>query len=128
MAAELSLPPELQGCPVFPATAEQRAAGWSQNWPKHWEAHDALLKAGGHPPTLEQQARGWTQNYDAWKAETPDEEIEGGGRIVHYDFTGGAVVRAAKAQASKETDAWQLAQLKGALRRSCCTNGAVGVN
>jgi hypothetical protein len=30
------------------------------------------------------------------------------------DFTGGAAVRAAKAQASKETAAWQAEQLKGA--------------
>ncbi len=109
MATEL--PPELRGCFHAPSE-EQRAVGWSQDWPQHWAAHDALLAAGGRPPTAEQLARGWTQDWDAWKS-AQDQAVEGG-RIVSVDFTGGAAVRAAKAQASKETAAWQAEQLKGA--------------
>ena len=106
------LPPELRGR-YFAPTAEQAQRGWSQNWPEHWRAHDALLAGGGHPPTAEQAERGHSQNWDAWKSK-PD--CDG---VISLDFTGGPAVRAAKEQASKETEAWEQQQLKGTAARLC---------
>ena len=118
------LPAALQGH-FFPPTAEQKAKGWSQNWPQYWEPHDKLLASGGHPPTAEQAAKGWTQNWEAWKiaADEPRGEDGSGGVLIRVDFTGGATVRAAKQQMSKETHEFQLQQLKGApplLRPQLC--------
>jgi hypothetical protein len=117
MAAEL--PAALQGH-FIPPTAEQKAEGWSQNWPQYWEPHDKLLASGGHPPTAEQAAKGWTQNWETWKIAADevlpggDGEAGGGGTLIRLDFTGGATVRAAKKQMSKETHEYQLMQLRGA--------------
>ena len=118
MAAEL--PAALHGHFHAP-TAEQKAEGWSQNWPRYWEAHDTLLAAGGHPPTAEQAAKGWSQNWEAWKT-AADETLPGddGGKLIRVDFTGGAIVRAAKQQMSKETHEHQLKQLHGARPAAPC--------
>jgi hypothetical protein len=107
----MALPASLQGR-FYAPTEEQVALGWSQDWSQYWQSHDAFRAAGGHAPTPEQTARGWTQNWDAWKT-APDEVIDGA-TLVCLDFTGGEAARAAKAQASKEADACQQQQLKGA--------------
>ena len=107
-----ALSAELQGQFHAP-TAEQAAGGWSQDWTAYWTPHEAKLAAGGHAPTPAQAAQGWSQNWDAWKT-APDETFAAGGRLVCVDFTGGATVRAAREQASKETEAFQQQELKGA--------------
>lgn len=112
------LPAALQGH-FFPPTEEQKAQGWSQNWPLYWKPHDEFLRSGGHPPTAEQAAKGWSQNWDKWKI-AEDEELlnekgeKTGGTLVRIDFTAGATARAAKQQMSKETHEFQLKEIKGA--------------
>jgi len=106
------LPPELKGSFV-PPLPEQAERGWSQDWSRFWKAHDQLLNAGGYPPTQEQAARGWSQNWEKWAPSRVWTAPSGAsGHIIALDFTGGAVVRAAKRQAESEEHAHKVEALK----------------
>ena len=96
----------------FPATPEQAARGWSQDWSQYWKEHEALLNSGGFPPTAEQAAMGWSQNWEKWRPNPVFTAPDGAnGRIMALDFTGGPVVRAAKQQAESEEHRWEKQQL-----------------
>ena len=95
----------------FPATPQQAARGWSQDWSQYWKEHEGLLNSGGYPPSADQIARGWSQDWERWRPNPVWTAPDGaGGRIMALDFTGGPAVRAAKQQAETEEHLHMLAQ------------------
>ena len=86
------------------ASDSQRDIGWSRDWSVAWASHDKkLVEEGGNPEAWRSQSQE--------DEETPAGQQALGGRVQFFDFTGGPVVREAKARAASEQMAHERRQL-----------------
>lgn len=81
-----------------PTQAQSRDMGWSRDWSRVWADHEKKLAKTYNSNDTNGGGVDAKQAAEMWKSRE-DLVVEGGGRVMFFDLTGGPTVRLAKERA-----------------------------